>query len=266
MEELQTALHSPGNLCVFIDDSGMPGPSTTKLAADFKIYLAVTLSSKSYPDIERKLKKIISKAKKITRKNIQELHAKEIVNPTGESLWKNVPIRVRLKILKKWYKIIFRHVKNIFTMWIGSEQYRVLMAKVPKERLWPSHIKWRCHEDGLETIFHKALVEGIRMTDKKPIVIVEDSTKKRDFDRDIKFKPEIMVYKNCVHYLPSHSILGLQLADLCAYHRNRMFIIFNRISKKQNPFDRLMLTNNKWLSKRIIELLKLKSLVKDGEV
>jgi hypothetical protein len=237
---------------ICIDDGGAGhhelDPSV--LVQDFHLFVAVYSSSANYVSLTGLHEEWLDQARSHLPKNAEaELHATELANPKRKSVWKNVPMDIRLQLMGK-AKEMLAHADQVMFGYIGEEQYRDLLGltrtsgKIETAIAIPNfddpnhpHHRYRDVKPGLELTFYKALVERIRPMSQTCVLIQDAGRLPADTVENI-FKPGSNIWRDSVLHMDSSKVAGLQVADLLAWSINRGAVTKDRIltGKSSSPF------------------------------
>ncbi|RLI81462.1 hypothetical protein DRP04_06060 [Archaeoglobales archaeon] len=214
-------------LVVFIDESGQASIKD-KETKYFSVCAAISSEFNAHSATQF-LRKLIVKHFGIIKPGIHEIHAHELVNPRGDSLWRKVPLSVRGEIVKEFLEKMIALNFTTITVLVKKQYIERELSELRKS---PKVLTKYIAELGYGLLFERIFLE-IKRRGKVFFVVIDEGGKNKQFIENLTnsdFSPYLKpLRKDVSQYLlgiglsPSFLHAGMQLADTVAYFWRRIY-------------------------------------------
>jgi hypothetical protein len=220
LDEFRKKLVVPGNILVFIDDTGTPEkPLGAHLVRDYKAHVAIVVKSENYAAYLDEHKRFLN-----TYPSAEEFHAVDVFQ--GRKEWKHCDVETRRRAFETFVDMVGQWVEMAYFIGIGIDQYNELTQKAQAiAPLYPENVQWNSHSEGSRIVLLKSIMGRIQNAYQRPIVVIEDAESQKIDVMEHMFQESCNVHNASVYRIDSKNIPGLQLADLAAYCFNRRYHI-----------------------------------------
>lgn len=242
-------LIEPGRLLVFIDDGGTPERPLPNLVRDFALAVAVVIRSDDYPRF------LVASAASLASvaPPPSEFHATEVVNPRSGTALREIGLDTRRHLFAEWCSLLAEFGTFLPYAFIGSEQYAEMRRSFTDRGIpvTPSH------RESLHHVFLTCMFERVASrSGGEELVVIADNMDSRQNCVVEWSHPRSGAYLGRIHYMPSHLVQGIQLADLLAYLMNR---VYHRAHRRRQgrpcPFEDICGATMKQLDLRLHDVL-----------
>ena len=226
--DINAELFRVGITLVFCDDSDIAEQPVPSLRPDLRVLVAVQITSDSY----RSLNEAIASA--LTRFNVHEFHATDIA--TGNGAWKERSENIRLEALRHLADLFSQYALRVGAVWLPKQQYPTLRQSAKRFGRVNAGFK-----QGLKRVLVRGLAERLAAGTRPAMLWLDQD--KPICEAKVEDWPEArFLVGGGPIVAPSHSVSGLQVADLAAWSVQRYLVRRNRFDNDSaSDFDHIAL-------------------------
>jgi len=207
MKDILNNLDHADRTLIFCDDSDIQGQPNPNFVPDLRVLCAIKVDSANYNKLDI--------SKQISRFDVTEFHATEVVNPNSNSAWRRVKYENRVKIFERMKLLLTQYAVKVYYCYVSKNQYDDLRKKA--EEIGSVHAQ---HKAGLKRVFLRSLFERLR-TLSKPVVLVMDQGKKINEPKIESWEGGEFLVGGGPIVADSSFVQGLQFADFAVYSITR---------------------------------------------
>lgn len=236
LDALARAIAEPSNLLTFCDNFTIVPGQSAYIRGALEGWVGVSVEPDHYVDACQDLENLLDEA------GVRNFHLDEIVN--GRKAWANHSVADR----RHWVEVLCHHalhwIKRVDALLLHAQEHGTMSRlQLADPNLTGADLAQR--KRTTESSFVRLLVGRLALDNPgRPLVLVtEDTIRWKTVCQDMSL-PEGSVYDGRLFNLPSSEVMGLQLAELCAYIVNRAHHQKLREERgtESGPFDELIVT------------------------
>ncbi|GAA6163984.1 hypothetical protein NBRC116590_16880 [Pelagimonas sp. KU-00592-HH] len=220
LSQIDAQLIRPGQTLVFVDETEFQGQEVPELVPDLRVVVGLEIASDHYSEIRSRM------IERLERLGVGEFHAAEIVNPKGNSSWRNVEYYERVEALSLLGALIEQANASMRYAWVSHEDYSDIRSRMQGSRHGDPRLD---RNTALKRFALRSLVLEHR-EENRPIAILVDQDRPRNSIVVDRSEDVPWLIGGGILTAPSHLVHGIQIADALAYGIGRWF-------RKRGGFD-----------------------------
>jgi hypothetical protein len=235
-DALAGAIADRGNLLTFCDSFTIVPGETADSRVTLEGWVGVTVEPVHYVHASQALENLLAVA------GVRTFRLDEVVY--RRKAWAERSREERLR----WVEVLCHHalhwIKRVDVLMLHAQEHGTMARLQLAERQFTG-TGLAQHKVATETYFLRLLVGHLVLDNpgRQVVLVTADTPRWKTVCQDLSL-PEVSLYGGRLFNLPPSEVIGLQLADLCAYAVSRAHHLKQRMERgtELGPFDTLTLT------------------------